>query len=78
MTCFVESHPEALTFWEFGGRMLQPGSRFAISTINGQLSYKIEMKLVITGLRGNDFGLYKCIAKNPRGTTDGSITLTGA
>lgn len=58
--------------------MLQPGSRFAISTINGQLSYKIEMKLVITDLRENDFGLYKCIAKNPRGTTDGSITLTGA
>ena len=76
-TCFVESHPEALTFWEHDGRMIQPGSRFAISTVRGSLSYKLEMKLVITDLRERDFGLYKCIAKNPRGMTDGSITLTG-
>lgn len=35
------------------------------------------MKLTITRLESSDFGTYKCIAKNPRGQTDGSITLTG-
>ena len=35
------------------------------------------MELRIRQVRGEDFGTYKCIAKNPRGQTDGQITLTG-
>ena len=35
------------------------------------------MELRIRGVQKQDFGTYKCIAKNPRGQTDGQITLTG-
>ena len=35
------------------------------------------MELHISKVHSDDFGNYKCIAKNPRGQTDGDITLTG-
>ena len=35
------------------------------------------MELKIKDVEKQDFGTYKCIAKNPRGQTDGQITLTG-
>ncbi len=35
------------------------------------------MILRIGEVQEEDFGTYKCIAKNPRGQTDGQITLTG-
>ena len=35
------------------------------------------MLLQIGEVQKEDFGTYKCIAKNPRGQTDGQITLTG-
>ena len=43
------------------------------------LSYfaQIHMELKIRNVRESDFGAYRCIAKNPRGSTDGEITLTG-
>ncbi|XP_059080787.1 limbic system-associated membrane protein-like isoform X2 [Tigriopus californicus] len=76
LTCFVEAHPEALTFWEHDGRMIQSGRRVYMTNKPGTPKYKVEMKLTITTLERGDFGNYKCIAKNPRGQTDGSITLT--
>ena len=42
LTCSVEAHPEALTFWEHGGRMVQPGDRFFTSTKQGNPSYKVK------------------------------------
>lgn len=33
------------------------------------------MKLTITSVDINDFGMYKCVAKNSLGETDGSIKL---
>jgi len=35
------------------------------------------MTLTLLELREEDFGNYTCMAKNPRGETDGTITLTG-
>ena len=35
------------------------------------------MELKIRNIQANDFGAYRCVAKNPRGSTDGEITLTG-
>ena len=35
------------------------------------------MILDIDRLKTQDFGMYKCVAKNPRGQTDGTITLYG-
>ncbi|RZC42303.1 I-set and/or V-set domain containing protein [Asbolus verrucosus] len=33
------------------------------------------MKLTINNIQQNDYGTYKCVAKNPRGETDGTIRL---
>lgn len=33
------------------------------------------MKLTIANVEKNDYGTYKCVAKNPRGETDGTIRL---
>merc|ERR1719341_3248246 len=35
------------------------------------------MKLTILSAGTDNFGKYSCVAKNPRGQTDGSITLYG-
>ena len=41
LECVVEAHPEALTFWEKAGRMLQSGTRFHMTTIRQTPSYKV-------------------------------------
>lgn len=38
-------------------------------------SFKSIMKLTITNVQQIDYGIYKCVAKNPRGETDGTIRL---
>lgn len=35
------------------------------------------MKLTIFSVSMADYGMYKCVAKNPRGETDGTIRLYG-
>lgn len=37
--------------------------------------YKVVMKLTIVSVDIADFGVYKCVAKNSLGETDGSIKL---
>lgn len=44
-------------------------------TIPGALSYKAIMRLSILDVQRSDYGTYKCVAKNPRGETDGTIRL---
>lgn len=41
----------------------------------GSPSYKMHMKLTIMNIQHSDYGTYKCVAKNPRGETDGTIRL---
>lgn len=37
--------------------------------------YKVVMKLTIIDVDIDDFGMFKCVAKNSLGETDGSIKL---
>lgn len=37
--------------------------------------YKTHMRLHIYYIQQTDYGTYKCVAKNPRGETDGTIRL---
>ena len=39
--------------------------------------YNVQMKLRILNLTKEDFGTYKCLAKNSQGETDGEIQLYG-
>lgn len=49
------------------------GDRFEPQIIEN--SYKVVMKLTIKSVEINDFGSYKCVAKNSLGDTDGAIKL---
>lgn len=44
------------------------------STVNGYMKF---MKLKIRNVGANDFGTYRCVAKNSLGETDGNIKLDG-
>lgn len=41
----------------------------------GMPIYKTHMRLHIYNIQQTDYGTYKCVAKNPRGETDGTIRL---
>lgn len=41
----------------------------------GSPSYKTHMKLTIFNVTMDDYDMYKCVARNPRGETDGTIRL---
>ena len=44
LSCVVESHPEALTFWHHAGRIVQPRGKFFMSTVQGKPSYKVKLE----------------------------------
>lgn len=44
-------------------------------TVINNPSYKSTMRLTIYNVQKYDYGTYKCVAKNPRGETDGTIRL---
>jgi len=75
LTCFVEAHPASLNYWEKDGVMIHQDDSHDVTQERGTPQYKVEMKLTILGASEATFGKYSCVAKNPRGQTDGSITL---
>jgi len=75
LTCFVEAHPASLNYWEKDGVMIHQDDQHNTTQERGTPQYKVEMKLTILSARADNFGKYSCVAKNPRGQTDGSITL---
>lgn len=48
---------------------------YRTETIPGTALHKATMKLSINDVQRSDYGTYKCVAKNPRGETDGTIRL---
>lgn len=49
------------------------GERFVPDTYES--GYKITMRLTINDVDAQDFGSYRCVAKNSLGDTDGAIKL---
>lgn len=43
LNCYVESHPEALVFWEHDGRMVQPSDRAKTIIRQSNPSYKVKI-----------------------------------
>ncbi|KAJ8923470.1 hypothetical protein NQ315_010048, partial [Exocentrus adspersus] len=76
LECFTEAHPSSLNYWtRADGQMIHESKKFHAENIIGNPTYKTHMKLTINNIQHNDNGTYKCVAKNPRGETDGSIRL---
>ncbi|XP_025201788.1 lachesin-like isoform X2 [Melanaphis sacchari] len=74
LECHTEAFPTSINFWTTEkGDMIVSGEKYeAISTNSGYNDYMI---LKIRKLSPEDFGSYKCVAKNSLGETDGFIKL---
>ncbi|XP_066158694.1 neurotrimin-like isoform X2 [Euwallacea fornicatus] len=76
LECFTEAYPNSLNYWtREDGQMIHESKKYHAENIIGNPSYKIHMRLTINNIQNNDYGTYKCVAKNPRGETDGTIRL---
>ncbi|XP_076038503.1 lachesin-like isoform X2 [Oratosquilla oratoria] len=76
LECFTEAHPTSLNYWTRGdGNMIYESDKYHIENRVGNPEYKIHMLLTVRYLKTEDFGTYRCVAKNPRGETDGSIKV---
>lgn len=74
--CFTEAHPTSLNYWTRGeGPIIHDSQKYKVESSIGDPVYKTHMKLTILSVSSGDDGIYKCVAKNPRGETDGIIRL---
>src|SRR5271156_5608167 len=78
LECETEAHPISLNYWALeDGNMIHESKKYRTENKVSSPFYKTIMKLTIVQLEPQDFGIYKCMAKNPRGETEGSIKLYG-
>ncbi|XP_015920396.1 lachesin-like isoform X2 [Parasteatoda tepidariorum] len=74
LECRLEASPTPLTSWiRSEGIMLLNNKKYDISEMKD--GYKINMKIKIFSLTVDDFGSYKCVAKNTLGEKEGFIRL---
>ncbi|XP_050313521.1 neurotrimin-like isoform X2 [Anthonomus grandis grandis] len=79
LECFTEAHPSSLNYWtREDGQMIHESRKYHSENIVGFPAYKTHMRLTINNIQQSDYGTYKCVAKNPRGETDGTIRLYSA
>ncbi|XP_047521304.1 lachesin-like isoform X2 [Pieris napi] len=74
LECHTEAYPSSINYWttDRGDMIISGGKYEAIPVDSG---YNKFMMLKIRNITKEDFGFYKCIAKNSLGETDGIIKL---
>ncbi|CAG9798388.1 unnamed protein product [Chironomus riparius] len=79
LECHTEAYPASINYWttERGDMIISDTSRAGdkYETISTNSGYSKFMKLKIRNVGPNDFGFYRCVAKNSLGETDGMIKL---
>ncbi|XP_057672380.1 lachesin-like isoform X1 [Diorhabda carinulata] len=76
LECFTEANPTSLNYWtREDGEMIHDSRKYRTENTVGNPSYKTHMKLTINAIQQSDYGTYKCVARNPRGETEGAIRL---
>ncbi|XP_076222593.1 lachesin [Nomia melanderi] len=76
LECHIEAHPISLNYWtREDGVMIRETNKSRATNTPHKPFYKTHMTLVIYDVQEEDYGSYKCIAKNSRGETDGTIRL---
>ncbi|XP_068151180.1 uncharacterized protein DIP-theta [Drosophila tropicalis] len=73
LECQSEAYPKSINYWMKNDTIIVPGERFVPETFES--GYKITMRLTIYDVDIQDFGAYRCVAKNSLGDTDGAIKL---
>ncbi|KAL1465490.1 hypothetical protein WDU94_005057 [Cyamophila willieti] len=75
LDCHVESFPNPISFWTHeNGSLVSEGPKYH-TWVEQISSYKMFMRLHIGSLSKQDFGTYKCIAKNTLGGSEGVIKV---
>ncbi|XP_011500615.1 PREDICTED: lachesin-like [Ceratosolen solmsi marchali] len=76
LECHTEAHPTSLNYWtRDDSAMIYEGRKYKVVSTPEKPSYKTNMTLTIVDIDKSDYGSYKCVAKNPRGETEGTIRL---
>uniref|UniRef100_T1JE33 Ig-like domain-containing protein n=1 Tax=Strigamia maritima TaxID=126957 RepID=T1JE33_STRMM len=74
LECHTEAFPRSINYWmREDGDMIFSNEKY--ETNNTEELYSRHMHLRIKNLSKKDYGLYKCIAKNPLGETEGVIRV---
>ncbi|XP_071540302.1 lachesin-like [Panulirus ornatus] len=72
--CRTEAFPRSINYWtNTRGDMIVAGDRY--EPVVAETSYKVFMKLRIRRVERQDFGTFRCVAKNSLGETDGAIRI---
>uniref|UniRef100_A0A8D9B1R7 Lachesin n=1 Tax=Cacopsylla melanoneura TaxID=428564 RepID=A0A8D9B1R7_9HEMI len=75
LDCHVESFPNPISFWTHeNGSLVSEGPKYH-TWVEQVSSYKMFMRLHIGSLSKQDFGTFKCIAKNTLGGSEGVIKV---
>lgn len=76
LMCNTEASPKSINYWTKDDEdALISNDKYEITT-NERL-YKAQMILKIRDVSAQDFGTFKCYARNSLGSTEGSIKLYG-
>lgn len=76
LDCNTEAFPMSINYWtKEDSDMIISNEKYEIA--NSEKTYKVQMKLKIKNIEAEDFGTYRCFAKNSLGSTEGSIRLYG-
>ncbi|XP_022251640.1 hemicentin-1-like isoform X1 [Limulus polyphemus] len=77
LECHLESYPPSVTYWTRNeDTLVISDSKRDVMTVEIGL-YKVEMRLRIRNVDHEDFGPYRCHAKNSLGEVEASIKLHG-
>ncbi|GFY52340.1 ig-like domain-containing protein [Trichonephila inaurata madagascariensis] len=74
LDCNTEAYPMSINYWTKENSMMIVSNSKYITSIQDN-TYKVHMKLTVVSVRPEDYGTYKCSARNSLGTTDGAIRL---
>ncbi|KAK0078897.1 hypothetical protein PV325_001989 [Microctonus aethiopoides] len=74
LECHTEAYPRPIVYWTkpTNDTVMNDNNYKAETIING---YETTMRLIIRGIRPQDYGSFRCIATNSLGETDGKIKL---
>ncbi|KAG1650367.1 Lachesin [Nymphon striatum] len=75
LECNGEAYPKSISYWtNKTGDIIMSDDHYS-TTMTEVNSFKTHMMLKILKVRKQDYGVYKCISKNPLGVTEGQLTL---
>lgn len=74
MVCNTEAYPISINYWTLeSGDLIAESAKYSLNRTENV--YKVHMRLHIRRIGPEDFGAYRCFAKNSLGSTEGSIRL---